>query len=82
MSPARFESYSRSLTRSFRTPSRLDETACKTLIAMTILVGVFSGLNILYLRHANRAKARRREEKEEANYLVEGDQHPAFLYNY
>lgn len=58
------------------------ETACKTLIAMTILVGVFSGLNILYLRHANRAKARRREEKEEANYLVEGDQHPAFLYNY
>ncbi|GAA5853001.1 hypothetical protein JCM5353_003916 [Sporobolomyces roseus] len=58
------------------------ETACKTLIAMTILVGVFSGLNILYLRHANHAKAHRREEKEEANYLVEGDQHPAFLYNY
>jgi len=49
---------------------------------MTVLVGVFSGLNIIYLRHANRAKAQRRDEKEEANYLIEGDKHPAFLYNY
>lgn len=49
---------------------------------MTVLVGVFSGLNILYLRHANRRKAKRREENDEANYLIEGDKHPAFVYNY
>ncbi|GAA5936454.1 uncharacterized protein JCM15063_001891 [Sporobolomyces koalae] len=57
-------------------------TASKTLIAMTVLVGVFSFLNIVYLRYANGIKARRRDQNDEAEYSVEGDRHPDFIYNY
>ncbi|GAA6059484.1 hypothetical protein JCM10212_002227 [Sporobolomyces blumeae] len=56
--------------------------AAKTLIALTTLVFVFSGLNLVYLRHSNKAKARRRDDHDEADYLIEGDRHPQFVYNY
>lgn len=57
-------------------------TASKTLIAMTVLVGLFCGLNLIYLRHANRVKAIRRSDNDEGDYLLEGDGHPAFIYSY
>ncbi|CEQ41384.1 SPOSA6832_03073, partial [Sporobolomyces salmonicolor] len=65
---------------------RADETASRTLLAMSILTGVFAALNLVYLRHANRNKAERREQAggkiNAASWAVEGDRHPHFLYSY
>ncbi|GAA6059485.1 hypothetical protein JCM10212_002228 [Sporobolomyces blumeae] len=66
-------------------------TASKALIAMTIVMGLFAGLNVLYLRHANAQKAIRRRERDEAGepnevtiakWKEEGDRHCDFVYTY
>ncbi|GAA5861034.1 hypothetical protein JCM1840_003058 [Sporobolomyces johnsonii] len=62
------------------------ETASRTLLAMSILTGVFAALNLVYLRRANRKKAERREQDggkiDAASWAVEGDRHPHFVYSY
>lgn len=65
----------------------LDATASKTLIAMTVLMGVFAGLNLIYLRWANVQKAVRRRERNgdvdlKDTWREEGDRHCEFEYAY
>ncbi|GAA5876599.1 hypothetical protein JCM16303_003595 [Sporobolomyces ruberrimus] len=62
-------------------------TASKTLIAMTVLMGLFAGLNLIYLRYANAQKATRRRERNgdvdlKDTWMEEGDRHCEFEYAY
>ncbi|GAA5846979.1 hypothetical protein JCM5353_008620 [Sporobolomyces roseus] len=61
--------------------------ASKVLIAMTVLMGLFAGLNLLYLRYANKQKAIRRKERDgdvdsKDSWKEEGDRHCDFEYAY
>lgn len=54
---------------------------------MSVLMGVFAGVNLLYLRYANAKKAiRRRERSDDADakesWREEGDRHCDFIYAY
>lgn len=68
-------------------PFLLDARASKVLIAMTVLMGLFAGLNLLYLRYANKQKAIRRKERygdvdSKGSWKEEGDRHCDFEYAY
>ncbi|GAA5968521.1 hypothetical protein JCM3765_006721 [Sporobolomyces pararoseus] len=61
--------------------------ASKVLMSMTILMGVFAGFNLLYLRWANAQKAIRRQERKgdvdsKESWREEGDRHCDFIYAY
>ncbi|GAA6017703.1 hypothetical protein JCM11491_001175 [Sporobolomyces phaffii] len=63
------------------------KTASKTLIAMSILMAVFAGVNLLYLRYANAQKEVRRRERNgdvdsKDTWKEEGDRHCDFIYAY
>ncbi|GAA5974985.1 hypothetical protein JCM5350_004531 [Sporobolomyces pararoseus] len=61
--------------------------ASKVLMSMTILMGVFAGINLVYLRWANAQKAIRRQERKgdvdsKESWREEGDRHCDFIYAY
>ncbi|GAA5936451.1 uncharacterized protein JCM15063_001890 [Sporobolomyces koalae] len=63
------------------------KTASRTLVAMATLMGVFAGINLMYLRYANAQKAvRRREQNGDValrdSWKEEGDRHCEFVYAY
>lgn len=47
-------------------------------MSFSIVVGIASGLNILYLWHANKQKAKREAEATPATWHIEGDRHPSY----
>ncbi|GAA5975345.1 hypothetical protein JCM11641_005946 [Rhodosporidiobolus odoratus] len=64
-------------------------TAGKTMIALTVMIIVFCGINLLYLRRENRLKAEQRAEDERlgkgivaSEWHEKGDWHQNYVYTY